>query len=109
MQLEENFKFVKKQQTKSIPDSAIKNSKWQNLVIDELEHMDVEIEAVLATLSLRVRDILNFKVGDVIDLGCKPEAPLKVMIEHRPKFYAVAGVQDGKKAIQVMGRIPSGG
>ena len=77
--------------------------------MDELDYMDVELEAVLATLSLRVRDILNFKVGDVIDLGCKPDAPLQLRVENRPKFHAVAGVQDGKKAIKIMGRIPSGG
>ncbi|MDA3904182.1 MAG: FliM/FliN family flagellar motor switch protein [Desulfuromusa sp.] len=99
----------KKQQTKTVPSSAVQNSKWQSLVVAEINHMDVEIEALLATLSLRVRDILNFQVGDVIDLGCKPDTPLKIMIEKRPKFLGMAGVQGGKKAIRVMGRIPNGG
>ncbi|MFK5926678.1 MAG: FliM/FliN family flagellar motor switch protein [Desulfuromusa sp.] len=99
----------KKQQIKAVPTGSVQNSKWQSLVCNELDHMDVEIEAILATLSLRVRDILNFQVGDVIDLGCKPDAPLKVMIEKRPKFLGIAGVQGGKKAIRVMGRIPNGG
>jgi flagellar motor switch protein FliM len=99
----------KKQQIKAVPTSAVQNSKWQSLVCNELDHMDVEIEAILATLSLRVRDILNFQVGDVIDLGCKPDTPLKVMVENRPKFLGIAGVQGGKKAIRIMGRIPDGG
>ena len=99
----------KKHQIKAVPISATQNSKWQAMVCKELDHMDVEIEAILATLSLRVRDILNFQVGDVIDLGCKPDAPLKVMIEKRPKFLGMAGVQGGKKAIRIMGRIPNGG
>lgn len=99
----------KKQQIKAVPASAVQNSKWQALVFDELDHMEVEMEALLATLSLRVRDILNFQVGDVIDLDCKPDTPLKVMIEKRPKFLGMAGVQGGKKAIRVMGRIPNGG
>ncbi len=99
----------KKQQIKAVPTSVVQNSKWQSLVCDELDHMEVEIEAILATLSLRVRDILNFQVGDVIDLGCKPDTPLQVMIEKRPKFLGLAGVQGGKKAIRVMGRIPNGG
>jgi flagellar motor switch protein FliM len=96
----------KKQQSKAVPLSSQKNSHWQNLVCDELEAMEVEIEGQLATLNLRVRDILNFQVGDVIDLGCKPDAPLKVLVEQRLKFYGKAGVQDGKKAIQIMGRVP---
>ncbi len=99
----------KKQQVKAVPPSAMQNSKWQALVCSELDHMEVELEAKLATLSLRVRDILNFEVGDVIELGCKPDTPLKVMIEQRPKFFGIAGVQDGKKAIRLMGRIPNGG
>ncbi|MDX2494447.1 MAG: FliM/FliN family flagellar motor switch protein [Desulfuromusa sp.] len=99
----------KKQQIKAVPASAMKNSKWQSLVFDELDHMEVELEAQLATLSLRVRDILNFQVGDVIDLGCKADAPLKVMIEKRPKFFGMAGVQGAKKAIRIMGRVPNGG
>ncbi|MCW8894048.1 MAG: FliM/FliN family flagellar motor switch protein [Deltaproteobacteria bacterium] len=99
----------KKQQLKSVPISFSQNSKWEAIVFAEMDHMEVELEAHLATLSLRVRDILNFQVGDVIDLGCKPDTPLKVFVEHRPKFFAMAGVQGGKKAIRVMGRIPSGG
>lgn len=99
----------KMQQEKAVPASAIQNSKWRNLVCDELAHMDVELEAMLSTLSLRVRDILNFQVGDVIELGCNPDTPLKVMVEGRAKFYGMAGVQDGKKAIRIMGRIPNGG
>jgi len=99
----------KKQQVKAVPVSVLQNSKWQGLVGAELDHMEVELEAQLGSVSLRVRDILNFQVGDVIELGFKPDAPLKVMVEQRPKFLGVAGVQDGKKAIRILGRIPQGG
>ena len=99
----------KQQQNKAVPDSILKGSKWQKLVCDELEHMKVEVEAQLGTVSLRVRDILNFQVGDVIELDFKPDTPLNIMVEQRPKFHAVAGVQDGKKAIRILGRIPQGG
>ena len=99
----------KKQQSKAVPPSSQKNSKWQEFVCDELEQMDVEVEGLLAKLNLRVRDILNFQVGDVIELNCKPDAPLKVLVEQRPKYYGLAGVQDGKKAIRIVGKIPHGG
>ena len=99
----------KKQQSKAVPDSLIKGSKWQKVVCDELEHMKVEIEAQLGSISLCVRDILNFQVGDVVELDFNPEAPLKIMVEQRPKFHGVAGVQNGKKAIRILGRIPQGG
>lgn len=99
----------RKQQAKAIPTSALQNSKWQTIVCNEVEQMEVELEAMLAKVSLRVRDILNFQVGDVIDLACSPDTPLQVTVEGRSKFYGVAGVQGGKKAIRIMGRIPNGG
>ena len=99
----------KKQSEKSIPASATQNVKWRNVVCEELEHMEIEVEAMLASLSLRVRDILNFQVGDVIELDCNPDTPLEVKVEGRPKFHAMAGVQGSKKAIRILGRIPHGG
>ena len=99
----------KKQQLKALPVSALQNSKWQQTVCEELGHMDVELEAILASISLRVRDILNFKVGDVIDLNCNSDAPLRVKVEGRAKFYGMAGVQGRNKAIRIMGRVPNGG
>ncbi len=99
----------RQQQEKVVPVSTVQNTKWRKLVCEELDHMDVEIEALFSTLSLRVRDILNFQVGDVVELGCNPDTPLQVSVEGRPKFYAMAGVQAGKKAIRIMGRIPNGG
>ena len=53
----------KRQQQRAIPSSALQNSKWQNSVCEELGHMEVELEAMLSNISLRVKDILNFKVG----------------------------------------------
>ena len=99
----------RKQQKKTIPSSSLQNSKWQKAVCGELGHMEVELEAMLSNISLRVRDILNFKVGDVIDLNCSPDAPLQVTVEGRSKYYGMAGVQGGKKAIRIMGRTPGGG
>jgi flagellar motor switch protein FliM len=99
----------KKEQEKSVPVSPVRNSKWQSVVFGELDHMEVELQAILASVSLRVRDILNFQVGDVIELGCNPDTPLQIMVERRPKFSGMAGVQGGKKAIRIMGKLPNGG
>ena len=99
----------KKQKLKTVPTSALQTTRWQKLVCDELNNMEVEVEVRLASLSLRVRDILNFQVGDVIDLGCKPQTPVKILVEERPKFLGMVGVQGNKKAVRVSGRIPAGG
>lgn len=101
--------LVEKQRERATPMSAVRTSQWQQAILGELDQMEVEIEAQLAQISLRVRDILNFQVGDVIDLDCGPDSPLKLLIEGRPKFKGIAGVQLRKKAILVTGAIPDGG
>jgi flagellar motor switch protein FliM len=101
--------LVEKQREKSLPMSASRASQWQQAIQGELGMMEVEVEAQLAKITLRVRDILNFEVGDVIELNCNPDSPLKLLVEGRPKFFGIAGVQARKKAILVTGEIPAGG
>lgn len=101
--------LVEKQRDQALPMSALRTSQWHQAISSELGLMEVEVEAQLAQISLRVRDILNFEVGDVIDLNCGPDSPLKLLVEGRPKFKGIAGVQSRKKAILVTGINPDGG
>ena len=101
--------LVEKQRERALPMSAVRTSQWQQVILSELNVMEVEVEAQLAKITLRVRDILDFQVGDVIDLNCGPDSPLKLLVEGRPKFMGIAGVQARKKAILVTGKIPAGG
>lgn len=78
---------------------------WQNQLEQEIQQMDVDLSAQMATLNLTVRDILNFKVGDILDLGCAPSSPLQVRAAGQPKFQAIAGTHQGKKAVRISGRI----
>jgi flagellar motor switch protein FliM len=52
-----------------------------------------------------VREILNFEVGDIIDLGCDPNSPLKIFVEDKHKFLALPGLQSGHKAVRIKGRV----
>jgi len=78
---------------------------WQSQLEQEIYQMDVDLSARLATLNLTVRDILNFEVGDILDLGCAPSSPLQVRAAGQPKFQAMAGTHQGKKAVRISGRI----
>lgn len=78
---------------------------WQTQLEQEIHLMEVDLTARLATLNLTVRDILNFQVGDILDLGCAPSAPLQVRAAGQPKFHAMAGTHQGMKAVRIAGRI----
>lgn len=78
---------------------------WQLQLEQEINQMDVDLSARLATLNLTVRDILNFEIGDILDLGCAPSSPLQVRVAGQPKFQAMAGTHQGKKAVRISGRL----
>ncbi len=80
---------------------------WKLKIEDALTEMETDIAAQLAQIALPVRDILNFQVGDIIDLGRDPSGPLTVLVEDKAKFIARAGVFKGKKAVRLTERIKS--
>lgn len=81
---------------------------WRKHIGAEIIEMEAEVVAQLAEIALPVRDILNFQVGDIIDLGRNPSAPLALRVEEKTKFYAQAGVVKGKKAIRLLSRAEEG-
>ena len=54
-------------------------------------------------ISLTINQLLELKEGEIIDLDYDPNAPLKVLVEDRLKFFAIPGVLNGKKAISLTG------
>lgn len=87
------------------PLNKATDSSWQSHVEAALPDMEMDITAQLAEVALPVRDILNFQVGDIIDLGKDPSGPLLVLVEGKPKFVARAGAFKGKKAVRLTERI----
>lgn len=87
------------------PLNKAADSSWQKHVEDALPDMEMGITAQLAEIALPVRDILNFQVGDIIDLGQDPSGPLLMLVEGKPKFVARAGAYKGKKAVRLTERI----
>jgi flagellar motor switch protein FliM len=84
----------------------LRNSEeWPALLGEGVASMPVEMSVQAGQVVVTVRDILNFQEGDIIDLGCAPNAPLKVLIEGKPKYWASAGTANGNKAIRIINRM----
>jgi len=81
---------------------------WVPQVQNEMAEMEVGLSARLGMISLPVREILNFRVGDIINLNSDPDAPLSVLVEDKPKFLGVAGIRNGRKAVRLGNRIVNG-
>ncbi len=66
---------------------------------------EVEIKAVLGEASILVKDLLDLANGDILQLDCPADNPLKVKIQGKTKFKARPGVVNGKCAIKIVDEI----
>lgn len=96
-----------KLQAKEQPE-AQGQSGWQSQLKKSLPSIPLEMSAELGSITLEMRDFINFQVGDIIDLPWNPSDPLTVHIEGRPKYFAQAGVRNGNKAVRIEGIFQEG-
>ena len=55
----------------------------------------------LGTSTIRVKDLLNFRPGDVLVLDQSPGDPMPASVEGLPKFQGHAGVVKGNRAYRI--------
>lgn len=77
---------------------------WGNFFGKEALEMRSNVVARSGAMSMSIREIMNMKAGDIINLEYNPDRPLEILVEDKPKFFAVPGQLDGKKAFHITGR-----
>ncbi len=83
--------------------SSQNKSSWHEIIEEQLQDMPITIIAQSGTIDLSVEDVLGLQVGDILSLDYDPNSPVQVMVENKPKYYAVPGTHNGKKAISLTG------
>ena len=75
------------------------DKRWAILLREELLHAKVSIQSVFTRKKLKVSDLLNFKVGDIIPI----EMPDQVMLlaENMPIMRGQYGVHQGNAAVKI--------
>lgn len=81
-------------------DVAEKDARWGLLLQDEVKSAPVEISTTLATTDVTVRDVLEFKAGDILSFDM-PET-LVACVDEVPIFRARYGVSRGNLALKVV-------
>jgi flagellar motor switch protein FliM len=89
------------QSTRLEVDSSI-SKRMENTLRQTTAGMSVQ----LAEGSIRARELLALKAGDVITLDTNPSDEALVMIEGSPKFYAYCGSYRGNRAARITRPIP---
>jgi len=80
-------------------DRGDNDERWSILLKEELQHAKVEIRAILAEKELKVSDLLNFEVGDVIPIDEIDQVVL--LAEDMPIMGGQYGSYQGSTAVKI--------
>lgn len=86
-------------------DSDDKDERWQHLLRHELLDAPVEIITNLTELDISLREVMNFKEGDIVPIDTPQE--VVATIENNPVIRGSYGWSDGNNAIQVREKVSS--
>ncbi len=78
---------------------------WVERFVEHIRHTRVELVVDMGGCQISVQDLLNLKVGEVLQLDVGPTDLLTARVEDIPKFRGRAGSYGSKKAFQVDQRI----
>jgi len=80
------------------------DKRWVRLVTKQVQSAEVDVAATLATRTITVHELMNVKVGDVLDL----ELPARVLahVDGIPIFECSYGTHDGQVALRVEKLLP---
>jgi flagellar motor switch protein FliM len=78
---------------------------WIRRLINRLEQTEVEVKVELGKANVFIKDLLQWKVGDVFYLDKEVTDSLNVYVQGILKFFGRAGVCGSNKAIQIDERI----
>lgn len=73
-----------------------------NIIEDYIKFSSLEVIVELGETEISVQDMLDLKVGDVIELPKLVSEPLLLKIDNLPKYYVKAGVEGNMKAFELL-------
>ncbi len=81
--------------------SSHSSNSWRDICTMQLNSMPLTIIAQSGEITMTVRELIGLQQGDILELGYDPNSPLRVLVESRHKFNAIAGTHNGNKAISL--------
>ncbi|PIE56945.1 MAG: hypothetical protein CSA34_01200 [Desulfobulbus propionicus] len=90
-----------KKTLREIVTIAHTENNWSRQMAEEALEMDTLVIARSGLLQMSVRQILDLREGDIVNLGYAPQGPLTIMVEDQPKFTGIPGERNGKKTVHI--------
>lgn len=81
-------------------------TQYLGILKEKLSNVEMDVVAEIGTIALPIQDVLNLRVGDVVQLtDVKVGSPLTLNVGNQKKFFCQPGVIGKKMAVQVVGKI----
>lgn len=83
-----------------------RDSIWENHLTEQLYKIDVQIQAILGEVTIKLNDILNWRIGTRIMLPTTIHDDLEIRCGEFPVFRGPVGQKLGKIAVRIEDYIP---
>jgi len=77
---------------------------WETHLAEELWVTDVDLEAVIDTQTMKLRDVFDLKVGSQIMLSATQESPIQLVCGDVQMYTGRMGRKGNKVAVRIEGR-----
>lgn len=82
-------------------DHDMTDTLWTKAMNQHLNDTETEVAAKLGNTSMKVGDLLNLEVGDIIPLSQEASGEVQIELEGVPKLAGLIGIYKGNRAIQI--------
>src|SRR3546814_4111548 len=82
-----------------------RDSIWESHLTAELWQTEIKIDAVLDEFEIKLRDVLNWQVGDYMELNVLPSSSVKLCCGEVEAFRGHLGRRNGCMAVRVNARV----
>lgn len=79
--------------------------KWSDEIERLIQDAQLDVVAELGSTTQSVRDVLNYKRGDIIRLHCGPQDFVTLKVNSVSKFRGFPGVRKGSRAVEIASRL----
>ncbi|BDD87341.1 flagellar motor switch protein FliM [Desulfofustis limnaeus] len=80
-----------------------KHEGWTESITEALQEMALTVVARSGVVDLSIGRVRDFRAGDFIPVEYDLNSPLTILVEDKPKFFAIPGSHNGKKAVSITG------
>ncbi len=77
--------------------------RWADVLKRSLYETSVNLSVQLGSMEILIKDVMDFEVGNIINLGKSIDSKLIINVEGVPKYEAKPGVSRGNQSVKVTG------